>query len=229
MAAMFRRLENGRYALTGRSGDSWDVTQAPEWRSQSKFADPFVVQASNVAGSIAFAVNVVHNAAGRVLCDIPALVDGQLKNSIGVDFDELSNIARSVTPGNPLDDLPLYLLARVSEISRFGKSPRFAQKLVLAAERMQHIEKGHGWKNLRLPKSLFFPEVDIQKLIRQVEGLPKIPQQGQRFAQIGIDQEWIGLDCVSGKPTKIYTVISDEAGNVITSHPGLPDPKFASP
>lgn len=229
LGAMFKKLENGRHALTGRTGDAWDVIQAPEWRFESKFWDPFAIQASDVAGSLAFAVNLMNNAAGRIVCDIPALVDRSLQDSLGVNFDELSLISRSATPGNPLDDIPFYLLARASEISRFGKSAPFREKLLVVAERMQHIEANHGWRNLSLPKSLFFPHVDKRELIRLAEGRPKIPQKGRKFAQIAAAKDFVGLDCTTGLPTKVYSVISEASGKVITAHPGLPDPKFAPP
>jgi hypothetical protein len=229
MAALFRRLENGGLALTGRTGDDWDIVQAPNWRARSKLLDPLAIQAGNVVGSLAFALNVAHNAGGRIICDIPALLDEQLKKSTGVDFNELALISRSATPGNPYDDIPFYLLARASEISRWGKGKFFREKLLLTAERLNHIEKNHGWVPLDLPKSLFFPGTDIQQLIRQAEGLPKIPQKGGKFAQIARAKEFIGLDRQTGMPTKIYTVISDARGKVITEHPGLPDPHYALP
>ena len=226
---MFRRLENGTYAVTGRTGDTWDIAEAPGWRSKSKFWDPFAVQASNMAGSLAFAVNVVNNAAGRIVYDIPAALDESLKSTLGVDFNELSVIAQSATPGNPFDEVPFYLLARASEISGFAKSRLFREKLLLVAERMQHIEDNHGWTKLSLPKSLFFPGVDIPKLVAMAEGLPKIPQKGGKFARIATAKELIGLDRANGMPTKIYTVISDACDMVVTVHPGLPDPRYALP
>ncbi len=235
MGALFRRLENGQYAVTGRTGDSWDVAQAPEWRSDSKVLDPLLIQADNVVGSLAFATNVVSNAGGRVfheipqlLLEAPAALDEQLKKTVGLDSDELSLLAASATPTFPLDDLAAVSMVHLKNLSRSAKLKVLGPELRILEKNRMHILKRHAWMELPIDRSLFFPHIDTDKLVEKARRLPRTLQSNGNYVRVGVAKEYVGLDVVTKRPTKVYTVVTDPLDKrVVTEHPGLPEPKYS--
>ncbi|HKX13114.1 MAG TPA: hypothetical protein VJP40_08180 [bacterium] len=234
MGAMFRRLENGQLALTGRTGDAWDVSQAPTWRSQSKILDPLLIQAGNVVGSLAFATNIAANAGGRIfqdipnsLLDAPALIDEQLKKTIGIDSDELSLLAASATPTFPLDDLAAIALVQAKNLSKATKLRLLGPELRISDKARAHIRRRHVWMELPIDRSLFFPHIDTDLLVEKARRIPPVLQSNGNYVRVAHAKEYVGLDMVTRRPTKVYTVVTDYSDNVITEHPGLPDPKYS--
>lgn len=236
LGAMFKKLENGRYAVTGKTGDQWDAFSAPQWRASSMILDPLAVEASNIAGSLAFAGNVANNSLGRLFHDIPALLteapaylDEKMAATIGVNADELSLIAASQTPTIPIDDIIAYSWMSAVRFSKSAKLRLLGPELRIPAKARIHIRQRHDWVALSLPRSLFFPGIDVDDLVNKARRLPKQLQNNGNFIRIAEADHYVGLDKMTGFPTKIYTVVTDALENTVTTHPGLPDPKFALP
>jgi hypothetical protein len=73
-------------------------------------------------------------------------------------------------------------------------------------------------------KSKFWPQVDIRQLINQASRVPAIPQPNGNFARIVDAGKNIGIDRTTGLPTRIYTVITNASGELVTTFPGEPIP-----
>ncbi|HKY62302.1 MAG TPA: hypothetical protein VJR29_02695 [bacterium] len=227
-------MENGRYALTGRTGDTWDVAHAPSWRSDSKLLDPLLAQANDVVGSLAFATNVVANAGGRIFHDIPQLLletpaaaDRQLKKITGMDYDELSLLAATATPTFPLDDLAAIAMVQLKNLPKAAKLRVLGPELHVSAEARAHIRKRHAWVDLPLDRSVFFPHIDRDLLVEKARRIRPVFQSNGNYVRVAEAKEYVGLDKMTGRPTKVYTVVTDPADKaVVTEHPGLPDPKY---
>ncbi|MEO6992960.1 MAG: hypothetical protein ABI273_05000 [Lacunisphaera sp.] len=74
-----------------------------------------------------------------------------------------------------------------------------------------------------LGKSIFAGKEDFRALVRAAEGINPIKQiKGSNFERIVDAGRTIGVDSVTGKPTSVFTVITDAAGNLVTTFPGRP-------
>lgn len=87
---------------------------------------------------------------------------------------------------------------------------------------LRHVMARHAFGGARTAgKSLFSQSENIAKLIRQASSAPRIPQ-GNRFQRTIDAGRQIGIDRATGKPTSIYTVITNSADELVTAFPGRP-------
>jgi hypothetical protein len=71
-------------------------------------------------------------------------------------------------------------------------------------------------------KGLFSSNVDLNKLADAANnGVTPVKQANGNWAYTITAPVVIGTDVETGLPTKVYTVIADEYGAVITMHPGV--------
>ncbi|MCC7356744.1 MAG: VCBS repeat-containing protein [Candidatus Doudnabacteria bacterium] len=88
-----------------------------------------------------------------------------------------------------------------------------------------HIQKGHTLSG-QAPgnnKSYFFNDVDYKGIITKYGNQAKGAIQGNGNVQRILDMgRPVGWDATTGGATSFMTIITDKAGTVITSHPGLP-------
>jgi len=86
-----------------------------------------------------------------------------------------------------------------------------------------HILKGHAVGGARTAgKSIFLAGEDIGALVRRAEAVTPVQQAGGNLQRIVEAGRPIGIDRATGQLTSTYTVIADEAGNLITAFPGIP-------
>jgi len=71
-------------------------------------------------------------------------------------------------------------------------------------------------------KSVFLAGEEVSALIRQSESVGATQQAGGNFQRIVNAGRNIGIDRATGRPTSIYTVITNDAGDLITAFPGMP-------
>jgi hypothetical protein len=72
-------------------------------------------------------------------------------------------------------------------------------------------------------KSLFSSGLDLRDLILKAQSVPPVKQAtGNNFERIVDAGQIIGIDRVTGLPTSIYTVITNAAGQLVTTFPGRP-------
>jgi len=71
-------------------------------------------------------------------------------------------------------------------------------------------------------KSIFSAGENISRLIRDVSSAARVQQSGGNFARVTDAGRAIGIDRATGRPTSIYTVITNAAEDLITAFPGRP-------
>ncbi|MDL1871942.1 hypothetical protein FBR05_07025 [Deltaproteobacteria bacterium PRO3] len=219
-----RALEHRRnYDFSGLTGGAWDVVHATNFQSDNAAADALLRQINHSVAGAAAVLNVVNNAAGFVLVDAPRALEDGLVAVGGPSFEELAVAARSATPGMPLDDLAGYGLARIAQLSRRVRLRIKPSDLRLGPEAFKHIQKRHldGWP-ARLPKSLFFPNVDLEKLLKQAAKVPRSAQRGGNYERIVEGARYVGIDRRSLEPTAVYSVITTPQDRLVTMFPGKP-------
>ena len=119
-------------------------------------------------------------------------------------------------------------MVHLKNLSRSAKLKVFGPELRILEKNRIHIQKRHAWMDLPINRSLFFPHIDTDKLVEKARRLPRTLQSNGNFVRVGVDKEYVGLDVVTKKPTRIYTVVTDPSDiDVVTEHPGLPDPKYS--
>lgn len=219
-----RALENRRnYDYSGRIGGPWDVVQAPNLQSDHVVANALLRQINNSIGGAATALNLANNAAGYLLADVPRALEEGLVAAGGPSFQELAVAARSATPGMPLDDLACYGLSKIAYLSHRARLLIKPNNLLREAKALEHIRKGHlkGWPT-RLPKSLFFPNTDMNELINRAAKVPRSLQRGGNYERIVEGSRYIGIDRRTLEPTATYTVITTPKDKIVTMFPGKP-------
>ena len=71
-------------------------------------------------------------------------------------------------------------------------------------------------------KSIFASKENIVALMRNATSVAPVKQPGGNFARVIDAKRTIGIDRVTGMPTSIYTVITNEVGELITAFPAAP-------
>jgi hypothetical protein len=83
-------------------------------------------------------------------------------------------------------------------------------------------ERATGSGRDAVGKSIFHGGEDVVSLVKAAEGVVAKQQTGGNFQRIVDAGRSIGIDRATGQPTSIYTVITDKAGHLVTTFPGLP-------
>ena len=219
-----RRLEKSKnWDISGRTGGSWDIVAGTDFQSNLVLANALLRQINNSTGSAAAVVNTLNNTAGFLLVDVPRGLEDLLRTAGGPSFEEMAVAARAASPGMPLDDLACYGLARLAGLSHRIRPRLLPAKLKLEPKAMEHIQKRHfqGWPK-RLPKSLFFPNVDLQSLLKNAAKAPRATQRGGNYERVVQTANFIGIDRRSLQATSTYSVITDRMERLITMFPGRP-------
>lgn len=63
---------------------------------------------------------------------------------------------------------------------------------------------------------------EIVDLIKNSAQVPKVLQRGGNYQRIVDAGRIIGVDAITGQATSKFTIITNKAGDLITSFPGLP-------
>ena len=98
------------------------------------------------------------------------------------------------------------------------------ESINVTAEGFEHVMQRHYPRSgMFLSKSKFnLSAREIVALIRRSAQSPKILQRGGNYARIVDAGKVIGVDATTGQGTSIFTIITNKAGDLITSFPGLP-------
>jgi|JRYF01.1.fsa_nt_gb hypothetical protein len=97
------------------------------------------------------------------------------------------------------------------------------ESIVVNKDALSHIFDRHTIKGTKNSESsIFFNKNDIPNLLRDAEKVKPVSQSSTRFERIVDAGRIIGIDASTGETTSIYTVITDQHGNLITMFPGLP-------
>jgi hypothetical protein len=94
----------------------------------------------------------------------------------------------------------------------------------IAEERFAHVLARHvagGAETLN--KSVFSGgKTEVRALLEAAAGVAPTPQKNGNLERVVDAGKAIGTDRTTGKPTSIYTVITDKKGNLVTAFPGTP-------
>ncbi len=94
---------------------------------------------------------------------------------------------------------------------------------IVVGSAMTHVLSRHTAEGaLSAGASIFTREIDILTLIKKAESIAPELQAGGNYQRVVTASEYIGIDRATGKLTKVYTVISDAAGKLVTAFPGKP-------
>ncbi len=102
------------------------------------------------------------------------------------------------------------------------------QTINVTGQGITHIVRLHTLGRAPQGKSVFSfgtSADDIVTLVRNAEAVTPVAQTGQyagNYARIVDAGRMIGVDRTTGQATRIYTVITDRLGNLVTVFPGLP-------
>jgi RHS repeat-associated protein len=97
------------------------------------------------------------------------------------------------------------------------------QAIKVAVDAIQHIADRHGPGVAPPRASEFARDVNIFDLIRAAEAVaPGAQTYGSNLQRVVDAGRNIGIDAITGRPTSVYTVITDPLGNLITMFPGFP-------
>lgn len=100
------------------------------------------------------------------------------------------------------------------------------QPISQGAKQLEWIMAKHGPNQLPkyAGKSQFYisSQAELQTLIQNATHMPMTVQSRGNILRTVNAGRTIGLDAITGKPTSIYSVITNPNGNLITAFPGLP-------
>jgi hypothetical protein len=104
-----------------------------------------------------------------------------------------------------------------------GPEGEAGEAINISEKALQHVLDSHltGGALVDASKSLFNVGEDVKGLI-QAAGSVEAKSQGSVKVFIVDAGRVIGIDRNTGMATRVYTVITDSARNLITAHPGLP-------
>lgn len=63
---------------------------------------------------------------------------------------------------------------------------------------------------------------DIEQLIQGAASAAPTRQPNGNYARVITANQTVGFDVAEGLYTKVYTVITDSRGKLVTAHPGYP-------
>jgi RHS repeat-associated protein len=85
------------------------------------------------------------------------------------------------------------------------------------------IQRHYPRAGMYLTKSKFTLSVrEMVELIKKAAQVPKSLQNGGNFERIVEAGKIIGIDAMTGRPTTVFTIITNKAGDLITAFPGIP-------
>lgn len=207
--------------FSGRTGGKWDILQATDLRSRNRLLNFLLRPVNNATAGAAYTVNAVNNVAGTIFIDGFVKAEETLIGLGGPSFEELA-VAAQATPV-VFDDLLSGSLVQLKYLSRNLKPRFFPAKIQIHPKALAHIEARHiaPWPE-KFPTSLFFPDVDLNRLLVKATKIPRRLQNGGNYERILEASRLIGIDRRSGSPTEIYTVITSPQEKLITIFPGKP-------
>lgn len=148
-----------------------------------------------------------------VACSLGSLVAETGKN-VAVALGGKNEKGQTVAAGTQL------LAIGMVGLETSGTGP-YARIVVGSA--MTHVLSRHTAEGaLSAGASIFTREIDILTLIKKAESIAPELQAGGNYQRVVTASEYIGIDRATGKLTKVYTVISDAAGKLVTAFPGKP-------
>ena len=137
------------------------------------------------------------------MCEYERDVRGKIRRGQRDVAEGMSTAGDVIAPG-----IPILKLIKIIRITKKG---------------LRHVTERHtvgGPKSANA--SVFSGGEDIEKLIRKGEDVEPVLQRNGNYRRIVNAGRIIGIDVNTGKPTSIYTVITNAAGDLVTAHPGLP-------
>jgi RHS repeat-associated protein len=94
--------------------------------------------------------------------------------------------------------------------------------IVITEQGMAHVLKRHAATSLAKAASKFLAGEDIAALIRAGAGVLATQQANGNFQRIVDAGRIIGIDRATGQATRFYTIITNAAGELVTTFPGVP-------
>lgn len=85
------------------------------------------------------------------------------------------------------------------------------------------MQRHYPRSGMYLSKSKFSLSArEVVDMIKNSAQVPKVLQRGGNYERIVDAGRIVGVDANTGKATSIFTIITNKAGDLITSFPGLP-------
>jgi hypothetical protein len=131
------------------------------------------------------------------------------------------NMGESVPAGERLayTETSWDMSARVAQVQEDASAAIKVTSESIAHTMARHQIGGRSTAN----KSVFSMDVDILELIRSASNTAAQPQSGRpNFQRVVNAGSTVGIDFNTGRPTSIFTVITDPEGNLVTMFPGYP-------
>ncbi len=103
--------------------------------------------------------------------------------------------------------------------------PATGNAINITSQGMLHIQENHTLTSnvpFETGRSFFYNPKEISGLIQKAQNVPAQLQEHGTYSRVVDAGRQIGWDRATQGATSFYTVISDKAGNLITSFPGLP-------
>jgi len=136
-------------------------------------------------------------------CEYERDVRGTVRRGHQDVVEGMSTTGDVIAPG-----LPIFKIIKLIRITKKG---------------LQHVRDRHtaGGRE-SAGASIFSESEDLEKLLKEAEKVEPELQRNGRYRRTIDAGRAIGIDRSTGKPTSVYTVITEESGDLVTMHPGLP-------
>jgi hypothetical protein len=139
--------------------------------------------------------------------------------NLGIDFKKGDIFAAT------LDGFSIFLYGSLRSF-RFLKgipSPRLLNPPInITATGLKHTIERHVNLSMFQNRSKFFLNINIIELIQNATQHPMTRQSNGFDVRIVDAGKNIGIDRVTGKPTNLYTVVTNPNGELVSAYPGLP-------
>lgn len=160
---------------------------------------------------------------------------GNVKSSSSAQMRERTKRARSIRHYAKVTVLLIFAIIGLAHLFQTGNQHEatnthrasslgsVSDSIEISQGALQHIINRHtvgGAENAG--KSTFNSGEDIQALIRNAERITPVQQENGKLQRVVDAGRTIGLDRNTSQSTNIYTVITTQAGELVTAFPGMP-------
>jgi hypothetical protein len=144
--------------------------------------------------------------------------------AIGADLFDIARHGLSEGRGSAfVTDVALALVPGAPAIAGFGRRAARSAGIQLTARGVAHVEARHMVRGAETAgRSVFNEGEDVLGLILNASGQAAREQAGGNFVRIMDAGRNIGVDRATDEATSIYTVITNNADELITAFPGRP-------
>ena len=109
----------------------------------------------------------------------------------------------------------------IFKAAKEGKKVAEVGKILITSERLSHVINNHTIEGVgNSGKSIFSTGENLTNLIKRAENTVPVKQSSGNYERMVDAGRIIGVDRATEKATNIYTIITDEGGNLVTAFPG---------